>query len=161
MLLQNSIIDMEGIMNELFEKLYANIDKEGIQKTNKKITKKGYDTTGYGYQWIVDRFNDNLGDSWNFEWEIIKELTGQFRNNVSYHEITVKLGIWINNKDNIRYCVGGHTASNYYDAVKGAIRIQVARPRTAFVLRARPITWTRRPCFAASSDDAVHSLWVR
>jgi hypothetical protein len=114
--IQEKIDDMETI-----KELYKDIVSEAIQKTEKSKTKKGYDTTGYGYQWCVDRFNDTLGAKWGFTWELIKEIEGQYKTGTSYFDITVKLGIWIIDKESIRYCVGGHTGINYSDAFKGAI----------------------------------------
>jgi len=117
-------------MNDIIKQLTEDITKEAIQKTDKKETHKSYDTAGYGYQWLVDRFNDVLDNNWGFEWDIINDVTGKYKDKIyngktvpgkSYYDITVRLGIWIKNKDNIRYCVGGHIAINYSDALKGAI----------------------------------------
>jgi hypothetical protein len=102
-------------------KLSEDLPIEAIQKTDKRNTKKGYDTTGYGYQWCVDRFNNILGEKWGFEFELINEKAGSYKTGTPYYEITVKVTIWINDKENGRSCVGGHTAINYADALKGAI----------------------------------------
>ncbi len=106
---------------EIIKKLSADLQPEAIQKTNKKDTKKGYDTTGYGYQFCVDRFNEVLGLKWGFEYEIIKEKEGKYKSGTPYIEITAKITIWVNDKENGRTCIGGHTAINYADAMKGAI----------------------------------------
>lgn len=108
-------------MNEIIKKLEAPITIEAIQRTKKADTKKGYDTTGYGYQYMVDRFNEVLGSSWGYDWEIIHEQTGNYKTGQPYIEITVSCTIWLENKENARCCVGGHTSINYYDALKGAI----------------------------------------
>ena len=108
-------------MDETIKKLSADISNDAIQKTDKKETRKGYNTTGYGYQWCVDRFNEVLGEKWGFEWEIIKDVDGNYKTGTPYFEVTVRVGIWLGNKETIRSCVGGHTAINYADALKGAI----------------------------------------
>ncbi len=98
------------------------LPKEAIQRTKKEDTRKGYDTTGYGYQYAINRFNEIYGDKWGFTWEIIKELSGNYKTGTPYWEITVKLGIYIIGViDNYRYCVGGHISVLHADALKGAI----------------------------------------
>ena len=105
---------------EIIEQLSEKLSDDAIQRTDGAKTKKGYNTTGYGYQASVDRFNEVLGEDWNFSWEIIHEETGSYKSGMPYIAITVKVSIGIKDKQ-IRSCVGGHTASNYADALKGAI----------------------------------------
>jgi hypothetical protein len=107
--------------NEIFKKFQEKFSEAAIQRTNGSETRKGYNTTGYGYQWIVDRLNDVLFDQWGFEWEIIHSEKGNYQSGGSYYDITVRVGIWIISKDNIRHCVGGHMARLHGDALKGAI----------------------------------------
>jgi hypothetical protein len=106
---------------EILKKLCEDLPKEAVQKTKGSVTKKGYDTTGYGYQWIVDRLNSVLNCTWGFDWDIIHHSEGQFSSGGVFHEITVKVGIWITDKSNVRYCAGGHVARLHGDALKGAI----------------------------------------
>ena len=108
-------------MNEIIKQLSAKLPDDAIQRTKGTDTKKGYDTTGYGYQAAVDRFNEILGESWGYDWNIIHEREGQYKSGMSYIEIVVRVYIWINNKDNLRSCAGGHTGKDYGDALKGAI----------------------------------------
>jgi hypothetical protein len=108
-------------VNEIFEKLYKDIDPDAIQRTNKAETKKGYDTTGYGYQWCVDRFNDVAGETWGFDYKILKEITGAFKSGQPFYDITVEVAIWIDAKIAPRKCIGGHLSASYADALKGAI----------------------------------------
>lgn len=109
------------ITKEHWDLLLKDFDESAVQRTKAIDTKKGYDTTGYGYQYIVDRFNDVLGDDWGFEWSSNREIQGEYKNGTPYFEITVRMGIWIGEKGNMRYCVGGHTSVTYHDALKGAI----------------------------------------
>jgi hypothetical protein len=111
------IMEKENIIKKLSEK----ISEEAIQRTKKDETKKGYDTDGYGYQYIVDRFNETCGSEWGFEWKIIKEIEGEYRSGAKFFEIVVDVGIWVTNKACLRSCAGGHISMSYADALKGAI----------------------------------------
>ena len=107
---------------EIVKELSKPLPKEAIQRTKGKNTNKPYDTSGFGYQSCVDRFNEVLGEKWGFDSKIIKEIEGVYKNSGKpYIDITVDVGIWIINNTNIRRCVGNHTGLNYGDALKGAI----------------------------------------
>ena len=97
------------------------LPKDAIQRTKKEDTRKGYDTTGYGYQYCVNRFNEALGEKWGYRWELLKETQGNYKSGAPYWDLTVSLFIWIENQENERGAVGGHIASLYADALKGAI----------------------------------------
>lgn len=106
---------------EILKALGEPLPESAIQHTKGSQTHKGYDTDGYGYQAVVDRFNEVLGASWGFTWEILKETAGKYKTGNPYYDITVLVKIWVETPDNIRACVGGHIASLYADALKGAI----------------------------------------
>jgi hypothetical protein len=106
--------------NDFLKKLSEKIEDEGIQRTKGSVTRKGYDTEGYGYQWCVNRFNEVLGGDWTFGWSIIRDIEGKFKNGRPFFDITVKVWIKILDCDE-RHCVGGHISGNYVDALKGAI----------------------------------------
>jgi len=103
------------------EKLSLTLDKDAVQRTKKETTKKGYDTTGYGYQFCVNRFNEVMGENWGFNYTIIKDLSGSYSGGKGFYDVTVDVEIWVGNRENVRSCVGGHTSSIYADALKGAI----------------------------------------
>ena len=105
----------------LIDKLSAKLPEEAIQRTSKEQTKKGYDTTGYSYQYCVNRLNDILGEKWGYGYHILKEITGAYKSGQPFFDVTVELSIWINDKENARICVGGHTSATFADALKGAI----------------------------------------
>ena len=105
----------------ILQRLSAPLPVEGIQRTRKEDTKKGYNTTGYGYQFCVDRFNEVCGEEWGYNYKILKEIEGQFRSGSGYFEIVIELEIWVKDRENIRKCVGGHLSASYADALKGAI----------------------------------------
>ena len=64
---------------EIIKQLSEKLSDDAIQRTDAAKTKKGYSTTGYGYQASVDRFNEVLGEDWNFSWEIIHEENNRQR----------------------------------------------------------------------------------
>jgi len=108
-------------MNDEMKQLYENISEDAIQRTSGKITGKGYDTTGYGYQYAVDRFNEVYGYQWGYSYHVVHHETGQYKNGGMYHDITVDVGIWIKEAGNIRTAPGGHRSGTYADALKGAM----------------------------------------
>lgn len=118
--------------NELFKELGKDFEESAIQRTKKEQTKKGYDTTGYGYQYIVDRLNDVLQDKWGFEWHIINTIEGKYSSGAPFWEITVRMEMWIIDKKNSRCCVGGHTSMTYHDALKGAITNAIKKTAAFF-----------------------------
>lgn len=110
-------------MSEIIKRLSEKLTIEAVQRTKGSVTKKGYDTDGYGYQYCVDRFNEVLGLNWFFDWEILNYTEGKYTSGTPYHDITVKLNIFVTSEQNIvnRSCAGGHTSRTYADALKGAI----------------------------------------
>lgn len=110
-------MEKENVIKKLSEKIQG----EAIQRTKAVETKKGYDTDGYGYQYIVDRLNDVCGGEWGYTWSVIKELEGEYRSGTKFHEVTVRVDIWVMDRSNVRSCVGGHISVAYADALKGAI----------------------------------------
>ena len=113
----------------IIEQLSKPLPKEAIQRTKGTQTKKGYDTTGYGYQYAVDRFNDVLGLDWDFTYQILdvtkgkyqdKEYQGKVVPGKPFVSITVNVSIFVLDKKG-RPCAGWHTSNNYADALKGAI----------------------------------------
>jgi len=110
----------QTVLTDVLAKLGEPLPESAIQRTKANETRKGYDTDGYGYQAVVDRFNEVLGASWGFSWSILKETAGHYKSGNPYYDITVEVKIWVE-PENIRSCVGGHIATLYADALKGAI----------------------------------------
>src|SRR5688572_20320420 len=48
-------------LKELFHHLSQPFPDDAIERTRKELTKKGYDTTGIKYQFVVNRLNEVLG----------------------------------------------------------------------------------------------------
>lgn len=117
-----SKIPQEKNLTEIYAALSAPFPPEAVQRTKGDETHKGYDTTGIGYQWIVNRLNEVCGlDGWGYDYKILNESIGEFANKKPRIELTVETSIWISAVENSRACIGGHIASNYADAYKGAI----------------------------------------
>ena len=115
---------MENLTREeekkIMDQLSAPLPSEAIQRTKDRLTHKGYDTDGYGYQFCVNRFNEVLGKDWGYEWDVVNVKEGTTKNGAPNYEFTIRLGIWIINKETIRYSAGGHISRTYFDANKGA-----------------------------------------
>jgi hypothetical protein len=108
----------------IISELSKPLPSTAIQRTRKDETRKGYDTDGYGYQWVADRLNEVLGLGWDMTWEIVHHAEGTYRSGAPYHDVTVRCMIKIRETAAhvvVRECAGGHIASLYGDALKGAI----------------------------------------
>ena len=98
-----------------------------IQRTEGRLTGRGYDTTGIGYQHIANRLNEVLGvGGWRAHRTVtVKEIT---RSNgrpafEAICDITLELGEWIDGQFIVfaeSLADGGHVASSEADARKGA-----------------------------------------
>lgn len=115
------------ILNQLYPLLQYPFSGEAVQKASKAQTKKGYDTTGVGYQFLVNRMNEVLGPShWGYYQEIIKEIAGEWSNkpNVTLAvETTVEIGNYVEGQFVPLHKVtgiGGHTGAEWPDTLKGA-----------------------------------------
>ena len=98
-----------------------------IVKTRSELTKKGYDTTGYRYQFIVNRLNEivsKYGLHWATQDEIKLQRDYLTKSGQTYFEYAGKLTILLldDNRSAVdaRACYGGHQASTHADAMKGA-----------------------------------------
>lgn len=113
---------------ELYDRLIGAVEKlppEAIEKAPKEITRKGYDTTGYQYQYLVNICNETLGlTGWGFDYEIVKDIEGIWgEKQKRFFEISINLTMWMKVGDTKaeRKCAGGHKADLHGDALKGAI----------------------------------------
>lgn len=114
-------------MNE-YQRLLEAVDKlpkEAVESAPKEKTRKGYDTTGYQYQYLVNVMNEVFGlEGWGFDYKVLKEIEGTYaRSGGNYWEITVDISLWTlaDGKTAKRTCVGGHRSEMHPDALKGAI----------------------------------------
>ncbi|MEQ6359536.1 Rad52/Rad22 family DNA repair protein [Thermoanaerobacter thermohydrosulfuricus] len=121
--MEEKLLTMEEL-TKLYPKLSAKLSEEAIQIATKEQTKKGYDTTGYGYQYIVNRMNEVLGPShWRQIVEIVKEVPKGDKLIEVTMRVTVQIGNWINGTfipiaEQVAF--GGHASMTLSDAYKGA-----------------------------------------
>ncbi|NNG66434.1 hypothetical protein HKI81_04165 [Caldanaerobacter subterraneus] len=121
--MEEKLLTMEEL-TKLYPKLSAKLPEEAIQVATKEQTKKGYDTTGYGYQYIVNRMNEVLGPShWRQIVEIIKEVPKGDKLVEVTMRVTVQIGNWISGTfvpiaEQVAF--GGHASMTLSDAYKGA-----------------------------------------
>lgn len=112
--------------DEIYTALAKKLPEEAIERTKGGQTGKGYDTTGYGYQYVINRFNEVLGlPYWGFTFEVVDRLDGQTAKGRFQTSVTALVTIWVRHpqtgEEAKRSCAGGHNSNNYADALKGAI----------------------------------------
>ena len=117
--------------NEEKKKVYAALaapfPEHAIQRTEGRITGRGYDTTGIGYQFICNRLNEVLGvGGWRANRTVnVKEITTAKGRSAfeAICDLTLELGSW-ENGDFVVFAEsladGGHTSMSEADARKGA-----------------------------------------
>lgn len=116
---------MPTLPGDIYNCLRAKLPEEAVERASRDKTKKGYDTTGYRYQYVVDRLNEVCGiDGWDFDFEILDVRDGKFASGKPFVEIAVAVTVRLYgtaDRASTRRCVGGHRSDNYADALKGAI----------------------------------------
>lgn len=113
----------KSIYSKLIEAVDA-LPKESVETAKKTDTRKGYDTTGYQYQYLVNVLNEVVGlGNWGMTWAVLKEQKGQYTNGKEFFDITSSVTVWIMNDDKKAEFtnVGGHQSPLYNDALKGSI----------------------------------------
>jgi hypothetical protein len=128
-----------GDITKVYGELSALLPKEAIQKTDKNETKKGYSTSGYGYQYVVNKFNETCNvDGWSYDYKILETSHGTFQSGKSYVDITVEvtINIHLTDIDKVvtisRKCIGNHLSSVYGDALKGALTNGIKKTSALF-----------------------------
>ena len=112
---------------KIYQQLAAPFPEHCIQRTEGRLTGRGYDTSGIGYQHIANRLNEVLGvGGWRAHRTVnVKEVV---RSNgrpafEAIADITLELGSWENGDFMVfaeSLADGGHLASSEADARKGA-----------------------------------------
>lgn len=117
--------------NDEKKKLYAALSApfadEAIERTEGRVTGKGYDTTGIKYQYIVARLNEILGvGSYRTQHELMVREVTTAKGRAAFDatcELTLQLGEWSNGEFKPcaeAHATGGHQSMNEADARKGA-----------------------------------------
>lgn len=117
----------ENTRKKIYAALAAPFSESCIQRTEGRLTGRGYDTTGIGYQHIVNRLNEVLGLGGfrahrTVSVKEIKRTNGRPAFEVIC-DLTLELGEWVDGKF-VTFAEsladGGHVASSEADARKGA-----------------------------------------
>jgi hypothetical protein len=117
----------ENTRKKLYAALAAPFPESCIQRTEGKLTGRGYDTTGIGYQHIVNRLNEVLGIG-GFRAHRTVTVKEVKRSNgrpafEAICDLTLELGQWVDGNFVVfaeSLADGGHIASSEADARKGA-----------------------------------------
>ncbi len=114
-------------LRDIFRRLAEPFPEEAVERTKASLTRKGYDTTGIKYQYVVNRLNDVLGlGGFRVERDfVVKER--QSRNGNTLYEVAcdliMQLGRWEDGKF-LPFAeatgTGGHTSTTEADAKKGS-----------------------------------------
>lgn len=112
---------------KLYQALDAPFPAEAIERTEGRITGRGYDTTGVKYQYVADRISEVMGvGGFRTERTITVRGVTSAKGRAGYEaiaEVLLELGEWI---DGVFVVIaqawgdGGHTAVSEADARKGA-----------------------------------------
>lgn len=113
-------------LTQLYKSLASPLPKEAVQHVDKRA--KGYEMTGYKYQYIVDRFNEVCGmDGWRSTPNVfeINKLDKEGKPNGFEVVIRTTIDIYLIDNDGAvktisREGYGGHQSINLADAIKGA-----------------------------------------
>ncbi|WP_242370666.1 Rad52/Rad22 family DNA repair protein [Anaeromyxobacter sp. SG26] len=112
---------------KIYAALAAPFPENAIQRTEGRITGRGFDTTGIGYQFICNRLNEVLGvGGWRAHRTVtVKEITTA-KGRPAFEaicDLTLELGSWENGEFVVfaeSLADGGHTSMSEADARKGA-----------------------------------------
>ena len=114
-------------LKQIYARLSAPFPEEAIERTRGAQTKKGYDTTGIKYQYIVNRLNETLGvGGFRVQREFVvreKQTRSGYTMIEATCDLTMLLGRWVDGAF-VPFAeatgTGGHSASTEADAKKGA-----------------------------------------
>jgi hypothetical protein len=112
---------------KLYAALAAAFPEEAIERTDRAVTGRGYDTTGIKYQYLADRLNEVLGvGGFRTDRTITVKAITTAKGRPAFEavaEVRLELGEWIDGKFIAiaqAWGDGGHTAMSEADARKGA-----------------------------------------
>lgn len=117
----------ENTRKKLYAALSAPFPEACIQRTEGRLTGRGYDTTGIAYQYIVNRLNEVLGvGGFRVHREVTVKLIQRSNGKPAFEaicDLTLELGEWTNGTF-VTFAEsladGGHVSSSEADARKGA-----------------------------------------
>jgi len=124
---------------KIYAALAAPFPEQCIQRTEGRITGRGYDTAGIGYQFIVNRLNEACGlGGWRAHRTLrTKEITTAKGRPAfeSIADVTIELGAWVDGNF-VAYADavadGGHVSTNEADSIKGAYTNAIKKAAAMF-----------------------------
>ncbi len=111
----------------IYAALAASFPESCIQRTEGRLTGRGYDTTGIAYQFVVNRLNETLGvGGFRVHREVTVKEVQRSNGRPAFEaicDLTLELGEWVDGKfmpfaESL--ADGGHLSSSEADARKGA-----------------------------------------
>ena len=112
---------------KIYAALSAPFPEEAIERTDGRVTGRGYSTTGIKYQYIANRLNEVLGiGGWRAHRTVTVKAVTTAKGREAFEaicDITLELGDWIDGQFVAwaeSLADGGHTAMSEADARKGA-----------------------------------------
>ena len=111
----------------IYTALAVPFPEEAIERTDGRITGKGYSTVGLKYQYVVNRMNEVLGlGGWRVHRTIRTKAITTAKGRPAYEsvaEVTIELGAWVDGQfvawaDAV--ADGGHISGNEADSIKGS-----------------------------------------
>lgn len=117
----------ENTRKKLYIALSAPFPESCIQRTEGRLTGRGYDTTGIAYQFIVNRLNEVLGvGGFRVHREVTVKAIQRSNGKPAFEaicDLTLELGEWVSGTF-VAFAEsladGGHVSSSEADARKGA-----------------------------------------
>ncbi len=114
-------------LQQIFRRLAEPFPEEAVERTRGDVTRKGYDTTGIKYQYVVNRLNEVLGVGGFRVDRDFKVSERQTRNGNAAYEVTCDLTMQLGGWDEGRFVpfaeatgTGGHISTTEANAKKGA-----------------------------------------
>lgn len=146
----------------LYAALAAPFPEDTIERTDGRVTGKGYSTTGIKHQFIINRLNEVLGlGGYHVERTITVKETQTSKGRAAFEavcEANLALGSWVDGKF-APYAVawgdGGHTAMSMADARKGAYTNAVKKAAAFFGVGRQAYEGTLDDDNVPSANDAA------
>lgn len=115
----------------IYAKLSSDLPREAVEHVSSAKSRKGYDTTGYGYQYCVNRLNEVLFGHWRTKHRIVAEEANQSSKGKTIYSkvihMVIQIGNWVHENGESKFEVlaevegyGGHESLELASAYKGA-----------------------------------------
>ena len=112
---------------KIYQQLAAAFPEEAIERTDGRVTGRGYSTTGIKYQYVVNRLNEVLGlGNWRTHREISTREITTTKGRAAFEatcDLILELGTWTDGKFVVwaeALADGGHTSTSLADSKKGS-----------------------------------------